>query len=253
MNMIINMSTAAAHASTASAGDNSEGRLTKIKTRMAALGRAEAAGLGSRRDAGIALCADAYEGTIDERDAETCYDSYIVALGKTATAKHLTSVGDNVKSRTAQVSKFRTFIKMGMLPNIDGREVLARATAVAEEVAASGTKVLSPFEALRTVCVAQCAQEKEPLTDEQITTAVSKPEPADKDELAKLVAAYKAAYKLAEVIPMPETIEAVEVYARAIKAQDGEVPAMTKEEKEMAAFMSKARSMGVNFTIDTDH
>lgn len=239
MNMILNMTTI----SSATAGDNSAGRLDTVKKQMNTLGKAEAAGLGSRRDAGLFLCSEAYEGNIDERDAEACYDAYQGALGSAAAKKHL-AIGDNVKSRTAQISKFRAFIKVGMLPNVDGRDILARAVAISEEVFAGGTKVLSPFEALRTVCVAQCAQESEALTNEQIAAAVSKPGAKDKDDLDLLIAGYKAAYKLAEKLPMPGTIAAVDALANAISDLGGEVPAMTKAEKEMAEFMAKAETFG---------
>jgi hypothetical protein len=230
---------------TAAAGDNSEGRLDKIKAKMGLLGKAEAVGAGSRRDAGIALTEAAYAGDIDEDDAETLYDAYQIDYGRLAAKKHLAGAGDNAKSRTAQISKFRAFIKLGMLPEpVDGRVILARAVSIAEQVTAGGNKVLSPFEALRTVCVAQVAQPGEALTDEQIMAAVSKPEPADKDEMAKLVAAYKAAHKLNTDLALPGTGAAVQAYADAIVELGGEVPAMTKEEKEMAAFMAKAATLG---------
>jgi hypothetical protein len=241
----ITLNMTATTAGATSQGSNSEGRLDKIKAKMGLLGKAEAVGAGSRRDAGLALTEAAYAGDIDEDDAETCYDAYQVEYGKLAAKKHLAGAGDNAKSRTAQISKFRAFIKVGMLPEpVDGREILARAVAIAEQVTAGGNKVLSPFEALRTVCVAQVAQPDAPLTDEQISAAVSKPEPADKDEMAKLVAAYKAAHKLAETIALPGTQAAVQAYADAIVELGGEVPAMTKEEKEMAAFMAKAATLG---------
>ena len=243
MNMMtLNMTTANTAGATSS-GSNSEGRLDKIKARMGLLGKAEAVGAGSRRDAGLALTADAFDGIIAESDAEVCYDAYQGELGEVAAKKHLT-IGDNVKSRTAQISKFRAFIKIGMLPDIDGREVLARAVSIAEQVAAGGTKVHSPFEALRTVCVAQCAQPAEALTDEQISAAVSKNEAAEKDELAKLVAAYKSAHKLNADLALPGTEAAMNAYADAIRELDGEVPPMTKAEKDMAAFMVKADSLG---------
>ena len=242
MNAItLNMTT-----NTAGAGDNSEGRLDKIKAQMGLLGKAEAVGAGSRRDAGIALTAAAYEGTIGEDDAETLYDEYITSMGKVAQKKHLAGAGDNVKSRTAQISKFRAFIKLGAMPEpVDGREILTRAVTIAEQVSLTGTKVLSPFEALRTICVAQVAKPGVPLTDEEIAAAVSKPEPADKDEMQKLVAAYKAAHKLAETIALPGTQAAVQAYADAIVELGGEVPPMTKEEKEMAAFVAQAAKFGV--------
>jgi hypothetical protein len=240
MNMILNMTAAASNAS--SLGDNSAGRLDKVKQKLGVLGKQEAAGLSSRRDAGIALAAYAYDGDIDEGDAETCYDTYITSLGKNAAARHVAT--DTSNGRKANVSKFRQFIKMGALPQVDGREVLARAVVLTEQVASAGNKVKSPFDALLDVCRSQADQPDTALTDEQIVAAVSKPEPKQKDEMEKLVAAYKAAHKLAETIPSAHTLAAVDAYRDAIVEAGGEVPAMTKEEKEQAAFMAKAAKLG---------
>lgn len=242
MNMILNMT------ALATAGDNSEGRLDVALGKMALLGKAEAVGAGSRRDAGIALTAMAYDRDICEDDAEALYNKYQAEFGKLAEKKHLTGIGDNPKSHTAQVSKFRAFIKLGALPSddIDGREILARAMVIAKQVTASGNKVLSPFEALRTVCVAQCAQPDAPLTDEQIMAAVSKNEPAEKDALAKLVAAYKSAYKLNTDLALAATQDAVDAYAAAIREIDEDgVPAMTKEEKKEMEFRAEAKKRGM--------
>lgn len=234
-------------ATTAGAGDNSEGRLDKILGKMSLLGKAEALGKGSRRDAGIALTEAAYAGDIDEDDAEACYDKYQLEAAKLSQKKHLTGGTDNPKSRTAQISKFRAFIKIGAMPDpVDGREVLARAVAIAEQLSSAGTKVLSDFEALRTVCVAQVAKPSAPLTDEEIAASVSKPEAGDKDLLAKLVAAYKTAYKINTEAQMQETQDIVDSIATAIRAIDEDaVPAMTKEEKAEMAFMAEARKRGM--------
>lgn len=247
MNMILNMTAAntAANAG-ASLGDNSAHRLDDLRTKMTALGKQEAAGMGSRRDAGLFLTAEAFEGKIDEDDAEVAYDAYVTAQGKQAKAKHLVA-GDNPSSRKAQVSKFRSFIKLGMLPTLDGRDVLARAVSLIESIAASDTKVLSPFDALKAVCTAQCDKKEAPLTDEEITAVVSKPEPAEKDALAKLVAAYKAAYKLNTDMALPGTEVALQGYADAIVELGGELPPMTKEEKKAAEAMAFLAKRGVQF------
>lgn len=234
------------------AGDNSEGRLDKAKAHMGLLGKAEAMGQGSRRDAGVFLTQLAADGIAGEDDAEALYDAYLTSAGKTAARKNLAGVGENANSRTAQVSKFRTFIKLGLMPAIDGPMVLDRAIKIAVDVSAAGTKVLSPFEALRTVCTRQLEQPAEPLTDEQIVAAVSKPEPKEKDEIAKLVEDYKRMYKRAADMPhLPSIGAAVDAIADAIVEAGGEVPAMTKEDKAMAeamAFLAK-RGMVATFAL----
>ena len=233
--MTMNMTTA-----TASIGDNSAARLDSTLAKMAALGKAEANGLGSRRDAGIFLTAEAFDGKLLEGDADAAYDAYVTAQGKQTAAKHLIA-GDNPASRKAQVSKFRSFIKLGMLPQVDGRNVLARSVALIEQIASAGTKVLSPFDALKAVCTAQCDSDSE-LTDEQIAAVVSKPEPAEKDNIAKLVAAYKSMHKMNADMRYAGTDIALQGIADAIVEAGGEVPPVTKEEKKEAealAFLAK--------------
>jgi hypothetical protein len=236
----LNMTTTTAPA----AGDNSMARLDAILEKMGVLGKAEAIGTGSRRDAGVALTAAAAEGMLLEGDAEAAYDAYYNALGRTVAKKHLSGAGDNIRSRQAQISKFRAFIKVGMLPEpVDGRVVLARAVTIAEENFGAGVKVLSPFEALRTVAVAQLAKPTEPLTDAEISAAVSKAEREEKDTMQKLVAAYKAAAKLAADVPSVHTEGAVKLYGDAIVEAGGDIP-QSKAEKEAAEFMAKAAAMG---------
>ena len=224
---------------TSPAQSNSVGRLDAIKQQLGLLGRAEATGMGSRRDAAIALTIGAFEGVLAEGDAEVCYDTYVTAMGKVASKKHI-ATSDASNSRTAQISKFRTFIKLGMLPEpIDGPDIMTRAIDACEQVVASEGKVLSPFEALRTVAATQLKTPDVALTDEQITAAVSKADPKAKDDIEKLVAQYKALRRLEETIPLAGVTRAIEDIAEAITEAGGEVPAITKAEKEELAFNTK--------------
>jgi hypothetical protein len=234
--MTLNMTTA-----TAGAGDNSKFILDALVAKMTALGKSDAIGGAARRDAGIYLTQEAYAGNLIESDAALAYDTYVTSQGKTASAKHMIG-GDNPKSRNAQVSKFNSFIKLGMLPDINGPEVLARAIVIMKNLADAEVKVTSGFDALKAICTAQEKQPMEPLTDEQIAAVVSKPDPAEKDAMVKLVAAYKAAYKLNADLALPGTEVAMQGYADAITELGGELPPMTKDEKKEAealAFLAK--------------
>lgn len=243
-----NLATATAPApapAPAGIGDNSTDKLQDLFDQLDEFAEAEAAGLGSRCNAAVALTSAAYEGVISESDAEALYDAYATKLAKSAAKRHLV-VESNIRSRTAQVSKFRAFIRLGMLPDpVDGREILERARAIAEQVAASGTKILSPFEALRTVAVAQNKEPGEVLTDEQISGLVSKKEPKKKDAIAKLVAVYKSAYRLDEELSLPGTKDAVNGLAAAIADLGGEIPLMTKEDKQIVALAEAAAKFGL--------
>lgn len=247
MNMIaLNMT---ATTSTAGVGDNSDGYLSNLKRDMALLGKAEAAGQAARPKAGLALVSLTIDsdGYIGEEHAEVAYDTYMGEVIKAAGKSPLVTQTGNASSRKAQVSKFRQFIKVAMLPVsvVDAREVLARAMVQHKGLIAAEVKVKSPFDALVDVCRAQLEQPDAPLTDEQLAAVVSKPEPAEKDEMAKLVAAYKAAHKLAETIPMASTQAAVDAYRDAIVEAGGEVPAVTKDEKKAAEAMAFLRKQGI--------
>lgn len=248
MNMITLNMTATHNNAGAGAGDNSGGILDRLKRDMAMLGKSEAAGQAARPKAGLALVSLTIDsdGYIGEDHAEVAYDAYMGEVAKAAAKSPLVTQTGNASSRKAQVSKFRQFIKVAMLNTdiVDARDVLARAMVQHKSLLASEVKVKSPFDALVDVCRAQLEQADTPLTDEQLGAIVSKAEPAEKDEMAKLVAAYKAAHKLAETIPMAQTLAAVEAYRDAIVEAGGDVPAMTKEEKEQAAFMAKAAKLG---------
>lgn len=229
-------------------GDNIEGALTELRNKLRTLGASDAKGGASRPEAAMRLVAAAYDGTIDERQADELYAAY--AAGIATAAKNNPLVGKlsgdaEQKSTTQQVSKFRQFIKMGGLPSVDSREVIDRAVRISKDTEAAGVKTYPRFDAMLNVARAQIKQPDEALSDETIEGLVCRPETAEKDDMAKLVAAYKAAYKLAETIPMPGTTAACDAYRDAIVEAGGEVPPMTKEEKAAANATEFLRSRGM--------
>jgi hypothetical protein len=229
----------------ASAGDNSANARAEFDKALVKLG-AESVNL-ARPKLAIAIVTAASLGALDEKDVEAKYDMYLAARER-AQAKNLLASGvDDGNGKKANVSKCVQLCKLGNLPDIHGPSLLDRTVTLRGNMVGGDERVEAPFEAFVKVARAQLAKPDTELTDDELAACIRKPEPKDKDELQKLVAAYKAAYKLAETIPMQATEDAVKAYADAITAFDGEIPAMTKEEKEMAAFMKKAREMGMNF------
>lgn len=228
-------------------GDNLDTVLDVLRKQLKTLGAADGKGSASRPEAGLRLVSAAYDGTIMESDAEEMFASYAAGVSSAAKANPLvTCAGDaDQKSAKQQVSKFRQFIKVGMLPSIDAREVMGRAVQISKDLEASGTKTHSRFDAMLNVAREQIKQPDTPLTDDQITSIVAKPETAEKSEIDKLIAAYKAAHKLAETIPLPQTLAAVDAYRDAITEMGGDVPPMTKEEKAEADAMSFLRKRGM--------
>lgn len=236
---------------TATIGDNIETAVAALKSKLKSLGAADGKGSASRPEAALQLVHAAWDGSIDENDATELFAEYASGVANAAKTNPLvTSAGDpEQKSAKQQISKFRQFIKVGSLPQIDAREVMGRAVRISKDMEASGTKTYSRFDAMLNVARVQVGQPDTPLTDEQINAAVVKPESAEKGDMDKLIAAYKSAYKLAETIPLPQTQAAVDSYRDAIVEAGGDVPPMTKEEREEAnamAFLAKRGMVGVH-------
>lgn len=229
----------------ATIGDNSAPALDAFDKVLAKLG-AESVNT-ARPKLAIALVKAAFDGLIDEDDVEAKYDLYLSSREK-AQAKSLLAAGvDDGNGRKANISKCKQLVKLGLMASVDGPDLADRTVTLRGNMVGGDDKIEAPFDALVKVARAQLNKPDADLTDDEIMGCVRKPVAAEKDAMARLVAAYKAAHKLAETVPMPETQEAVAVYGRAIVEAGGDVPAMTKEEKAEAAFMAQAAKMG--FTV----
>jgi hypothetical protein len=240
--MILNMTAS----DNAGEGHNSEAPMKALRAELRKYGQAEALGSASRPTAAVRLVDAAFDGLIGEGDAESVYGEYQAGMVSVGKRNALTA---NASSEKVQVSKFRQFIKVGMLPGVDARDVMARAGKVIEDLKKAEVKMYAPFDALLNVARKQMETPEIALTDEQIQALVSKPEPKDKELLDKLIAAYKSTYKVNEEAKMPSTAAAVQALADAISEAGGDVPPMTKAEKEHAAFMAQAAKYG--FTAAT--
>ena len=234
---------------TPAAGSNSTDRLKDLKADLKTLGANSAKGEASRPMMGLAVCQGAFDGVVMEGDAEELYGSYVVADAKVAAANpFVSSAGKSVDHSSAkqQISKVRTFIKVGMLPGpIDGPDLMKRTAILIKNISASGdTKTLSAFDGMLAVARKQLEDPANPLTEDQIAALVTKDEPAEKDTLEKLCAAYKSLSKLDKDLKLPGTAAAVQDIADQITDLGGELPAMSKKEKVEAAFMEAAKARG---------
>lgn len=242
MNALLNMTTTTGAEEIPGAGDNSQSVMDKLRADLRKYGSAEALGTASRPTAARRLVDAAFDGLAKEGDAETLYGEYqrgMVAVGK----KNPLTANDT--SEKIQISKFRQFIKVGMLPGIDARDLMQRASDRIAAMKMAEVKVLAPFDALLNVAREQMKQTEDLLTDEQIDAAICKPEAKTKETLDKLIAAYKVAHKLADETKMEEVAAARDAYATAITEAGGDVPPMTKDEKARAEFMKQAAAFGI--------
>lgn len=236
-NLILNMATV---------GDNSAVMLADLDKQMAKLG-AESVNV-ARPKLAIALVQAAADGTIDEDDVEARYDAYLAGRER-AQSKSLLAAGvDDGNGKKANVSKCTQLVRMAMLPNIDGPTLIDRTATLRGNMLGGDEKIEAPFDAFVKVARAQIAKPDAMLTEDEIAVCIRKTPAKDKDEIAKLIEDYKRMHKRAAEMPnLPSLAEAVTCIGDAIVELGGEIPPMTKEEKEMAAFMSKAKSMGFSF------
>ena len=232
-----------------SVGSNSTDRLKDLKNDLKTLGSNGAKGEASRPMMGLAVCQGAFDGIVMEGDAEELYGSYVLAAAKVAQANPLvTSAGKDIAHSSAkqQISKVRTFIKVGMLPGpIDGPDLMKRTALMIKNISANpDVKTLGAFDGMLAVARKQLEDPVNPLTDDEIASVVVKTEAAEKDTLEKLCAAYKSLVKLDKDLNLPGTAAAADSIADQIKDLGGELPPMSKKEKDEAAFMQAAKSRG---------
>lgn len=239
------MTTITLNMSAASFGSNTAPSLADLDKDMAKLG-AESVNI-ARPKLGIAIVAAVASGLIGEDDVEARYDAYLAGRTKRMGTNLLAAGVEDGNGKKANVSKLRQLAKMACLPGIDGPALIDRTVTLRGNMLGGDDKIEAPYDAMVKVARAQIASPMNELSDDQIMDCIRKASPAEKDEIAKLVAAYKAAHKLNADLNLPGTAAAVQGYADAIVELGGEIPAMTKEEKEMAAFMAKAAKMGMTF------
>lgn len=247
---LLTMTTAGASADDQSdapgVGDNSGPTISQLDKLMAKLG-AESVNI-ARPKLGIALVRAAADGIIDEDDVEARYDAYLAGRTKVQSKQLLAAGVEDGNGKKANVSKCRQLVRMSMLPGVDGPALLDRTVTLRGNMIGGDDKLEAPFDAFVKVARAQIARPEADLSDDEIAEQIRKATPAEKDTIAKLVAAYRSTYKLHEEVKLPGTEAALQGIADALVECGGEIPAMTKEEKAQAAFMAKAAKMGFTVT-----
>lgn len=195
------------------------------------------------------------DGVIDDDAGASTYDTYLEGR-RSVLAKSQLGAGaeDAGGSYKANVSKNTQLLKAAGLiaAGVDFVDVLTRATSIREGLVKADEKCKPVFDAYVDLARAQIKQPDAALNDDDITEVVRKKEAAEKDAIAKLVDTYKRVYKQAEEYKLEPLLAAVQSVGEAIAELGGEVPAMTKDEKEHAAAMAYMTKMG--FTVQVaDH
>lgn len=213
---------------------------------LKSFGKDDGKGRGARVSAFVRGVEAAQRLNIGEKDAKELWTIYSKAASENAGKEF--SMGS---SFDVQVSKFRQSLVLGAMPDIDGLGVIYRAIDILRaEQAKEDTGVKgSTYDNLVAVARAQIAQPASELSDDQITDTVIKVA-KEKTDLDRLNDLYKRAYKTAADLPnnspaKPYAQDSVTQIGNAIMALDGELPAVTKEEKAKAAVMARAAKLGI--------
>jgi len=226
-------------------------RLKDFMAEVRELGRDAAQGKDALPNLAMKTTIAARDGLIStEKDADgndsadLIYGEYRESESKKAKHEHTEG---GIKGNTA---KLRSFINLGMLPNIDGAEVLERAVKIRHEQKAKKEKVKSAYEALLDISRKQLdpVNVDEPLTDEVITEVIRK-KPGKvttaQERLAKVYEELSALNDEKELEGARSYIQdAAEMVRDGLLSIDAEVPPITKEEKELAALMAKMSRLG---------
>lgn len=228
--------------------DNRFADLTKVAN---TLGGAAAKGADALPQLATAITNAAYQGVIGEEKEHTLngeqvdaaaaiYATYKKASGKKQFADY-SGGGD-----TANISKLRAFVKLGLHPHCDGPALLTKVSPAIDTVKKAGAKVLSPYPAMIQVARAAVKLDRE-MTDDEVLDAV---QPAEKED-PTLDDYLKGVEKKLEKLIAGEA-------PGGLKCQDDRV--ITAYEKikdmrtfvahgaEMAEFLAKAEALGFDLT-----
>lgn len=219
--------------------------ILKNDTRLEDLdARLEAAGetVGTSKDVLINVALDlvraAADGYLKPGQAQGRYEAYLRGMSRKAVHEH--SVG----GVTANTSKMKKIIELGCLPNVDGIGVLDMVLDVRSDLKARGVKVQGGYKAMVEAARVQLATPESQITREVIES-ICDGTPADKDLIDKLIAQYKANVRLQDECPTDNMARVVDALREEIVAQGGNVPAVTKEDKEVAKAVALLAKKGV--------
>lgn len=170
--------------------------------------------------------------------AQGRYEAYLRGMSRKEYHEH------SPKGVAANASKLASIIKLGCLQSVDGVGLLDKVVDMRQRMKAQERKVKGAYKTFVEVARAQLAQPETPLSDAAIEAFCDGATP-DKDLIDKLIAQYKAAVKTCEECPTDNMMRAVDAYREEIIAQGGDVPAVTKDDKEVVKAVALLAKRGV--------
>ena len=191
-----------------------------------------------------ALCRGTADGYMTEDDVKAFFESYLAGRTKVVNGNKI-ALGDkedNQNSYAANLSKLNNMYKLGSLNSagvIDGPALLDKVIDRREYLFNGGRKVKATADAMLDVAKAQLKTPSAELTDEQLDEVICRKESEEKTLLKKLTDQYTKVYKLAAemgdaMLDCTHIEASRDALADAIRALDGEVPAIGKKDKESA-------------------
>lgn len=144
----------------------------------------------------------------------------------------------------ANASKARNFVKLGMMPNVDGVSILERASVIRKDMADKGEKVLAAYAAYVAVARVQIEHGDADLTDAEIQGACRRAEPKTKELLDVLTTLRDALGDLITGERKDGLRDTHEKTEEAMRALDERLTALIVE-SERQATLAKAIELGL--------
>lgn len=233
--------------------DQSNSGLTKenLLREAGTFGRASGMGANSRPSLAMRYLEAAFKlPDVGPDDAKEIYNKFSQAEARSKGIEHKVGSSANV-----QVSKLKRFGELGQLPRIDGVEVMTRAVEVISRMARleNSPIVGSTYDNMVKVARVQLSQPNSAMTEAEIEAAIT-PDRKDKTIVDRLVDNYKSLSKTFDEAIKSGTSDvdnlsaAIENVAEQIKALGGDLPPVTKAEKDRAKLIELAAKQGMVIT-----
>lgn len=233
--------------------DNSNTGLTRenLEKEISTFGRAFGLGQNSR-PAMAQRCVEAAHklANVGPDDAKDLYTKFQQAAAKTKGVEYAAD-----KSFSVQASKLKQFLSLGAAREIDGIRVMNDAVDVIQECVRMAENPLagSAYDNMVKVARKQLLSPKKQLTMDEIRGIMTE-KPADKDNLERVMDAYRSIYKLAERltkdgIDATNVSVAVEALGDQIEDMNGEVPSMAESDKKKERALKTLKDLGVNVEV----
>jgi hypothetical protein len=228
--------------------ENLDTRLAETNKLIRKLGSESAHSVLAKPKMALAIVQARADGILSDTDGQSTYDTYLEGRRNVLGKNPLGAGAEDAGSVKANVSKNTQLLKAAGLPGVDFPNVLERTTALRSTLLQADEKVKPMYDCYVDVARGQIKEPDAALSDDAIIAVIKKADKAEKELVDKLIAAYKAARKLEEQLPIEAMTSVVDGYKAAIVEAGGEVPPIGDDEKKEAEAIGFMMSKG--FTLE---